>query len=100
MSFTIKMVWNGNWCGIDMWNVVSTCTCWLPCFSVANNISNYVYSFQLEIIIEKELEMYLGKKGFLLLNVLETPNLISLLYEIEKWKYAKIIKNIVPYHSK
>jgi len=56
----------------------------LPCFSVANNISNYVYSFQLEIIIEKELEMYLGKKGFLLLNVLETPNLISLLYEIEK----------------
>jgi len=34
MSFTIKMVWNGDWCGVDMWltfsigMLLSTCTCW------------------------------------------------------------------------
>jgi hypothetical protein len=70
------MVWNGNWCGVDMRLTFSigmlllTCTCWLPWFSIANNI------FQLSLLFStinygwKGIGNVVGKKGFPI-NVLE-----------------------------
>jgi hypothetical protein len=68
--FTIKMVWNGDWCGVDMWLtfsigvLISTCTYWLPWFLVANNI------FQLSLLFStinyswKGVGDVVGKRGF------------------------------------
>jgi hypothetical protein len=70
MSFTIKMVWNGDWCGIDTWLTfsigmsLSTCTCQLPLFSFTNNIFQLSLLFWTKNYSWKGLGNVIGKKGF------------------------------------
>ncbi len=77
MSFTIKMVWSGDWCGVDMWLTfsigmsLSTCTCQLPLFSFANNIFQLRLLFWTKNYNWKGVGNIIGKRGFLLMEIKE-----------------------------
>jgi hypothetical protein len=70
MSFTIKMVWSDDWCGVDIWlkfsigMSLSTCTCWLPLFLVTNNIFQLSLLFSTKNYNWKGVGNVIRKKGF------------------------------------
>jgi hypothetical protein len=70
MSFTTKMVWNGNWCGVDTRMTFSTrmllsiCICWLPWFLVANNIFQLSLLFSTRNYSWEKVGNVVGKRGF------------------------------------
>jgi hypothetical protein len=64
------MVWGGDWCGVDTWLTfsigmsLSTCTCQLPLFSIANNIFQLSLLFPTKNYSWKGVGNVIGKWGF------------------------------------